>query len=186
MPLCLIFLYFPHAHSPVTDLEVDRELLDERRVHGGAGRAAGRLQVLGQPLATDQERPGERVRPEVRGCGAVLNAAQGEVDAVGVVVEQVVRIEPGEYVVGLQGIESTIHHEERPHLTVKKKDALERAPHREGRPVESIPLELGGPHWRTHSHKTLWGIGRWSVEVRDSEDRVLATATFDCVPAGSN
>jgi hypothetical protein len=56
---------------------------------------------------------------------------------------------------------------------------------REGRLVESIPLELGGPHWRTHSHKTLWGIGQWTVEVRDTEDRVLATVPFVCVPAGS-
>ncbi len=68
----------------------------------------------------------------------------------------------------------------------KPGDSIRHVWLREGRPVESIPLELGGPHWRTHSHKTLWGIGRWSVEVRDSEDRVLATATFDCVPAGSS
>lgn len=56
---------------------------------------------------------------------------------------------------------------------------------REGKLVESILLELGGSHWRTHSHKTLWGTGQWTVEVRDPEDRVLTTAIFDCVPAGS-
>lgn len=56
---------------------------------------------------------------------------------------------------------------------------------RKGAVVESIPLELGGPHWRTHSRKTLWGVGRWTVEVLDRENRVLATAGFDCLPAGS-
>jgi len=56
---------------------------------------------------------------------------------------------------------------------------------REGALAESIRLELGGPNWRTHSRKRLWGIGRWTVELRDAEGRVLATAAFDCVPAGS-
>jgi hypothetical protein len=50
----------------------------------------------------------------------------------------------------------------------------------EGR-VQTIELGLGGPSWRTHSSKTLWGRGPWSVEVRDDSDRVLARAGFECV-----
>lgn len=46
--------------------------------------------------------------------------------------------------------------------------------------VQTIELELGGPHWRTHSSKTLWGRGRWAVEARDSAGRVLARAEFTC------
>jgi hypothetical protein len=52
----------------------------------------------------------------------------------------------------------------------------------EGVPVQSIDLELGGPHWRTQSNKTLWGTGSWTVEVRDRDDRVLARAAFTCAP----
>jgi hypothetical protein len=48
--------------------------------------------------------------------------------------------------------------------------------------VQSIDLVIGGSHWRTQSNKTLWGVGSWTVEVRDREDRVLATAAFNCVP----
>ena len=55
----------------------------------------------------------------------------------------------------------------------------------EGKTVQSIELKLGGPHWRTHSRKTLWSLGEWTVEARDPEDRVLARATFTCVPGGS-
>ncbi len=55
---------------------------------------------------------------------------------------------------------------------------------REGRQVQSIELELGGPHWRTHSRKTLWGVGSWTVEARDAADRVLARSSFTCVPRG--
>jgi hypothetical protein len=56
---------------------------------------------------------------------------------------------------------------------------------REGRPVQSIELEVGGPRWRTHSRKTLWGAGEWAVEARDVQGRTLARASFTCVPAGS-
>jgi len=56
---------------------------------------------------------------------------------------------------------------------------------REGDLMQSVELELGGPHWRTHSRKTLQGVGQWTVEARDSEDRVLARTVFDCVPPGS-
>jgi hypothetical protein len=55
----------------------------------------------------------------------------------------------------------------------------------EGRAVQTIELELGGPHWRTFSRKTLRDIGSWAVEARDAEGRVLARAGFTCAPAGS-
>jgi cytoskeletal protein RodZ len=54
----------------------------------------------------------------------------------------------------------------------------------EGRAVESVDLRLGGPHWRTHSRKTVRALGDWAVEARDSDGRLLARATFTCVPAG--
>ena len=54
----------------------------------------------------------------------------------------------------------------------------------EGRVLQSIELGLGGPDWRTHSSKTLRDAGQWAVEARDEEGRVLARATFTCVPAG--
>jgi len=56
---------------------------------------------------------------------------------------------------------------------------------RDGKPVQSITLSLGGSHWRTHSKKTLWGVGSWAVEARGPDDRVLARAAFTCVPRGS-
>jgi hypothetical protein len=55
---------------------------------------------------------------------------------------------------------------------------------RGGREVQTIELRLGGPHWRTHSRKTLHGLGPWAVEARDADGRVLARASFTCVPAG--
>ncbi len=50
---------------------------------------------------------------------------------------------------------------------------------REGRTVQATELELGGSHWRTHSRKTLWGTGSWTVEVRDGNGRVLASSEFE-------
>lgn len=55
---------------------------------------------------------------------------------------------------------------------------------RDGRAVQTVDLELGGSHWRTHSRKTLWGTGPWAVEARDRAGRVLARSEFVCVPAG--
>jgi hypothetical protein len=52
---------------------------------------------------------------------------------------------------------------------------------RDGGRVQVVELKLGGGNWRTRSRKTLWGTGRWSVEARDSEGRVLAVASFECV-----
>jgi hypothetical protein len=49
---------------------------------------------------------------------------------------------------------------------------------REGRLQQSIRLPLGGPNWRTHSTKTLWGTGEWTVEARDAAGEVLAGDRF--------
>jgi transcriptional regulator with XRE-family HTH domain len=54
---------------------------------------------------------------------------------------------------------------------------------REGAVVQTVELPLGGSHWRTHSRKTLHGLGHWTVEARDAQGRVLARADFTCVPA---
>jgi hypothetical protein len=55
----------------------------------------------------------------------------------------------------------------------------------EGKEVFSIGLSIGGDHWRTYSNKTLplAGTGAWSVEVRGSDDRVLARQEFRCEPS---
>ena len=49
----------------------------------------------------------------------------------------------------------------------------------------AIGLAIGGSHWRTYSTKTLWpgSVGLWSVEARDSQNRVLARQEFRCTPA---
>ena len=52
-----------------------------------------------------------------------------------------------------------------------------------GRAVQSIRLRVGAKDWRTHSTKTLWAEGPWSVEARDEAGRVLAQASFTCEPA---
>jgi transcriptional regulator with XRE-family HTH domain len=49
---------------------------------------------------------------------------------------------------------------------------------RGGRLQQSIRLPLGGPNWRTHSTKTLWGTGQWTVEARDGDGQVLARDQF--------
>jgi cytoskeletal protein RodZ len=53
---------------------------------------------------------------------------------------------------------------------------------RDGGRVQIVDLELGSSHYRTRSKKTLWGVGKWTVEARDPEGRVLARAGFTCVP----
>jgi hypothetical protein len=50
-----------------------------------------------------------------------------------------------------------------------------------GRAVQSIRLRVGATDWRTHSTKTLWNAGPWSVEARDEAGNVLARAAFECV-----
>lgn len=53
----------------------------------------------------------------------------------------------------------------------------------DGRAQQSITLRLGGPDWRTHTKKTLYKTGPWTVEARDADGRVLARATLSCVLA---
>ena len=55
----------------------------------------------------------------------------------------------------------------------------------EGRTVQQIKLELGGPHWRTHSRKKLGVVGKWTVEARHPDGHVLARSAFTCVPENS-
>jgi hypothetical protein len=52
----------------------------------------------------------------------------------------------------------------------------------EGRRMSSVPLRIGGWHWRTHSRKTMMpgSEGRWAVEARDEAGRVLARSEFYC------
>ncbi len=61
----------------------------------------------------------------------------------------------------------------------RKGEKVQHVWHRQGRKIQAIELTLGGDHWRTHSRKTLWGTGRWTVEVRDGNGRVLATSEFE-------
>jgi len=61
-------------------------------------------------------------------------------------------------------------------------DSIRHIWFRDGDRVQTVDLGLGSAHYRTRSKKTLWGVGAWAVEARDSEGRVLARAEFDCVP----
>lgn len=53
---------------------------------------------------------------------------------------------------------------------------------RGGREILAVPLEIGGPHWRTQSSHTLvaGSAGEWTVEARDDEGNVLARDSFTC------
>jgi hypothetical protein len=53
-----------------------------------------------------------------------------------------------------------------------------------GRVIDKPTLRLGGPHWRTHSRKTLYpgSAGSWAVEARDEAGNVLARTDFTCTP----
>jgi hypothetical protein len=55
---------------------------------------------------------------------------------------------------------------------------------RDGRPVATYSLKVGGPHWRNASRKTLTtgSAGSWRVEARDDQGNVLAHAEFVCLP----
>lgn len=50
----------------------------------------------------------------------------------------------------------------------------------EGREMHTFDLPLmAGPRWRVHAYKNLRGMsGRWSVEIRDADGRVLKSASF--------
>jgi cytoskeletal protein RodZ len=52
------------------------------------------------------------------------------------------------------------------------------------RKIASVPLTLGGSHWRTQSRQTLWNRGTWRVEAHDAEGRVLARVDFACAGPG--
>ena len=54
----------------------------------------------------------------------------------------------------------------------------------EGRAQQSISLRVNDADWRTHSAKTIYKSGSWSVEARDASGRVLASAAFTCRPRG--
>lgn len=44
----------------------------------------------------------------------------------------------------------------------------------------NVPLEIGGPHWRTWSSKIIipaW-TGEWTVEVQDAQGSSITTTTF--------
>lgn len=51
----------------------------------------------------------------------------------------------------------------------------------DGKVQQSITLKLGASDWRTHSTKTLYKQGPWTVEARDASGRVLAQASFTCI-----
>ena len=52
----------------------------------------------------------------------------------------------------------------------------------DGRAQQSIRLRVGADDWRTHSNKTLLKPGSWTVEARDADGRVLASAALTCAP----
>ncbi|HXI01906.1 MAG TPA: DUF2914 domain-containing protein [Candidatus Saccharimonadales bacterium] len=57
----------------------------------------------------------------------------------------------------------------------------------EGTLVSSVEIDLGGPYWRGYSYQTMFpGLeGRWTVDAVDSQERVLASASFVCAPPGA-
>jgi cytoskeletal protein RodZ len=54
----------------------------------------------------------------------------------------------------------------------------------DGRTASAVDLPIGSPSWRTQSRRTLaaGAEGRWVVEARDPEGRVLARHEFHCAP----
>lgn len=52
----------------------------------------------------------------------------------------------------------------------------------EGTLVSSVEIDLGGPYWRGYSYQTMFpGLeGHWTVDAVDSQERVLASASFTC------
>ena len=54
----------------------------------------------------------------------------------------------------------------------------------EGRTIDEAELPVRGAQWRTQSRRWLpkGSTGDWTVEARDSEGHVIATADFTCVP----
>jgi hypothetical protein len=44
--------------------------------------------------------------------------------------------------------------------------------------TDTVPLNVGGPTWRTWSSKTLWKAGDWTVTVTDAGGHVLQEVAF--------
>jgi len=66
----------------------------------------------------------------------------------------------------------------------KRGDAIRHVWIYEGRAQQSISLRVNDADWRTHSAKTIYKMGSWTVEARDGAGRVLASAEFTCVKRG--
>jgi cytoskeletal protein RodZ len=66
----------------------------------------------------------------------------------------------------------------------KPGDTIRHVWSREGQQAAVIELNIGGAHWRTQSRWDLrqGSAGRWSVEARDAQDRLLARSEFSCLP----
>jgi hypothetical protein len=47
-----------------------------------------------------------------------------------------------------------------------------------GEHTDTVPLNVGGPTWRTWSSKTLWMAGDWTVTVTDAGGQVLQEVAF--------
>jgi len=64
-------------------------------------------------------------------------------------------------------------------------DSIDHVWIREGEEVVTVGLAVGSARWRTWSKKMLHpgSAGAWSVEARDRDGTVLATASFTCTPA---
>ena len=56
---------------------------------------------------------------------------------------------------------------------------------RGGEEVHRHELNVGASHWRTWSSKKLHAgpVGDWTVEARNADGEVLASAAFRCTPA---
>jgi transcriptional regulator with XRE-family HTH domain len=63
-------------------------------------------------------------------------------------------------------------------------DIIRHVWRREGVEAGVIELKIGGAHWRTQSRRILrqGSSGRWSVEARDAQGRLLARSEFNCLP----
>jgi cytoskeletal protein RodZ len=63
-------------------------------------------------------------------------------------------------------------------------DIIRHVWHRDGVETGVIELKIGGAHWRTQSRRILrqGSSGRWSVEARDAQGRLLARSEFSCLP----
>ena len=65
----------------------------------------------------------------------------------------------------------------------RRGDRVEHVWLHEGREIGTVPLRIAGEQWRTQSRRKMGvgSAGRWTVEARDVEGRLLASSTFDVV-----